>query len=256
MEDRSLAALRERWLAIERESSHYALAGWWEDLLTGFPPPFQQACRASLHPDAPDPGDWEPLLQRFRLLENGGREAALTSMVRLHLELIRLLRHQGRWTTREIPPELDPALKELAGRYKHPIGFVRDLARFLSGADALPAEASTRLRVVLLEGPEPQGGEPRIVSLLLERVEDPEEGLYPHPRLAFLTEDQEFREAREAACAYLRNQGLWMPERGVRWNLEKLPEGIRQIRGPSMGAAFAAGLRSLFALSASSRLSF
>mgnify|MGYP001773871191 CR=1 FL=1 len=250
MEDRSLAALRLSWPGPE--SPRLARAGWWESLLTGCPAPFQQACRASLQPDAPDPGDWEPLLQHFCLLENEERESALLPMVRLHLELTGLLRRQGRWTTSEIPPELDPALKELAGRYHQPLGFVRDLARFLSGADSLPAEASTRLRVALIEGTDPEHSEARIVPLLLERVEDPEERLYPHPRMAFLTEDPAFREAREAACAYLRAQNLWMPGRSVRWALEELPRGIRQLRGPSMGAAFAAGMRHLLSLPAAS----
>jgi len=244
MTERSLA---EWWAAWpDPASPRLALAGWWEDLLTGSPSPFQRACQASLQPEAPEPGDWEPLLQHFHLLEDGGRAAQLLPMVRLHLALTDLLRRHGRWTTPQIPPELDPQLDNLAQRYGQPVGFVRDLARFLSGGETLPAEATLRLRVALIEGEQAH-----LVPLHLERVEGPDEGLYPHPRQAFLAEDAEFQEAREAARAYVRSQDRWMPGRSVRWSLElprELEGKIRQVKGPSMGAAFAAGLLRLFTL--------
>jgi len=248
----SLRALRRE--APGEDRPRMERAAWWDDRLRGFPPPFQRACRASLQDpeEAVDPGDWEPLLARLDLLdegegtERGRRREEAERILRLHLEVTALLQRRGRGTTAEVPPELEGPLREAAARWGFPRAFVRDLARFLSGMEDLPAEARARQRVVLIDRsrPSPQA---RLAVLVLERVEDEEEALYPHPRQAFLGEDGAFREAREAARAYVRErEGVWARGRGVRWALEGLPEGIRQLEGPSLGASFAAALLSLF----------
>ncbi|WP_448595862.1 hypothetical protein [Thermoflexus hugenholtzii] len=247
-----LSALRAA--APGEGASRMAWAAWWDHQLRGFPSPFQRACRASLGDpgEAVDPGEWEPLIARLDLLDEGEeaererRREETKRILRLHLEVAARLQRLGRWTTPEVPSELEGALREVAARWGFPRAFVWDLARFLSGMEPLPAEGRVRQRVVLIDRSvaSPQA---RMATLVLERVIDEEEALYPHPRQAFLGEDEAFRAAREAARAYVREfERAWTRGRGVRWALEGLPEGIRQLEGPSLGASFAAGLLALF----------
>jgi hypothetical protein len=222
MEERRLSLVTLRGTAPGEDGHRMAWAAWWDHQLRGFPPPFQRACQASLQDpeEAVDPGDWEPLLAHLDLLdegegaERGRRREEAERLLRLHLEVTALLQRRGRWTTAEVPPELEGPLREAAARWGFPRAFVRDLARFLSGMEDLPAEARVRQRVVLIDRsrPSPQA---RLAVLVLERVDDEEETLYPHPRQAFLGEDGAFREAREAARAYVRErEGVWARGRG------------------------------------------
>lgn len=222
----------------------------WEELLSGFPARFQKACQASVRAGDFEVAGWERLLSQFYLLDDDRdplalpRRQALQAMVRLHLQALRWIQDRGQWTTPEIPPDALSRMvpPEQAREIGVPLPFLLDLIHFLVAGEVRRADRQVELPVLLVDRRGPEG---RVARLRLESVPDGETALFPHPHMAFLYEDEAFREARRRAWAWAQEALGWPKGVSARWSLAFPEFAPRILEGPSMGAAFAAGLWAL-----------
>ncbi|MBI3247849.1 MAG: hypothetical protein HYZ50_15200 [Deltaproteobacteria bacterium] len=155
-------------------------------------------------------------------------------------------------------------LEEIAERTKQLLSFVADLYLDLAGrldSEPNPPEGIRQASVLALLIEKKDAQEKGVVAdLSLEAlapfVETAETSvsasslglLYPHPALALVSRDEEFRNSEEQAANLLRRLNLWPEAYRVRWNLKrKDAKPIGELTGPSMGLAFAMGAGQLLA---------
>lgn len=169
----------------------------------------------------------------------------------LHLLSTQIAIKHSAWTSATLLPEALNDLTQLAAPPDQPLGFLQDLTQALLPSGAVrPAKTSCTLPVLLVEeAREEERGV--VLSLTLERLDEGNGALYPHPDLAFLFRERSFRQSEKNAREAVAYMGLWPLEskEDVRWSLNRWPGGDF-LKGPSVGAAFALGLAQLMAKSA------
>jgi hypothetical protein len=123
-------------------------------------------------------------------------------------------------------------------------GFCRDLTLALAGTPLRTAEQETSQTVLLVDTTRNEGV---VAVLTLELIPSGVGDFYPVHELAFLR-DADFQQAEANASATVKATGLWLPDRDVRWRLQRRDgKPITALAGPSMGAAFALGISRLCA---------
>jgi len=121
-----------------------------------------------------------------------------------------------------------------------PLGFLRDLTRFLMRQPPRQADVTLPPLTVLLYDRAVKEGV--TAALILERVPGGTGVLYPVPELA-LALSSDFAKGCDDACEAARRQGFSLGDNDVRWNIRVSDRANNMRRpllgGPSAGAAFA-----------------
>lgn len=131
----------------------------------------------------------------------------------------------------------DQSLQRLATELCIAPGLIADIVASLTGEQLRHALESTSICVLLVN--DENTAVP--ATLTLESVDEGSGEIYPIPEL-LLCRDDRFRQAERLAASRLSGDEHF----DIRWKLDRLDgKAVGHLTGPSMGAAFAAGIRAL-----------
>jgi energy-coupling factor transporter ATP-binding protein EcfA2 len=132
----------------------------------------------------------------------------------------------------------ETTIKNLADSTGIPTGFASDIALHLTSSRPRPGRQDIKITCLLIDPDDNSVS----VSLKLELVTNGSGAIYPVPELA-LCRDQAFMAQETLALAAISSLPA---DCDIRWSVTRLDgEEIASLSGPSMGAAFALGIKAL-----------
>lgn len=213
-----------------------------------------KACHTWLH-SGPSPDEYAEIQDLLASMNDFQR-----TMATVHRRCVELILTRDHWHSLQ---ELTDSLAALAKEFDLAEGFLRDLAQELLTPSAQLQVATSptafcgalthavrdqSLIALFVEGPQGTPGKGVVTTLTLELIDKGHGEIYPIPALAFVERDKNFRDAEDAALAWVRDTAqLWQHAWDARWRLERR-DGVPllpRLDGNSLGGAFALGLAKL-----------